>query len=508
MKSTKIISLSVLIFSKFAIAADVSLAPSVVIATSGTETEYSRFINILNNSFVYSSVTNKILNGSGNKSVLPVKQAPLYERILDQLSFFDLYFQKSLSVSGINNLNLDLHFLPTQNTTQGSLNILESTKYNINVLSDTLRSVVNPVIQYKKSEELYSVASLQAIRNSQISALNLRTAMHIATAPTAASNPSQWLLTSFSPISMGSQLKITESEKFIITSFLFPAYDYLTIFKAYFNNIKNVNTNVIRVEFIKTMNNPHLLDMAISFGNLTEKNPTSIYSMDVDLLNRSSKTQINNNTNLSLSTNSDFDLSKYLNLNASTNEKLKEIIKAIDIFDIKLVFHKVYFELNRLPIHDPSLAYLSNEKNINNLNLFLNENVGFDIKNLRFNPNKSVYNVVFALKPEFKAKLESSAWWTSAQDTIQSQLIKLLCSENKKAQGETSNCQFSMSDFNNKISVAFNNDLIKTYLSGVNFQISSHLKQSEKVMSDALHNASLKLLTVFNDNLQDTKKPN
>lgn len=508
MQKTKLVFLSfpILFFYSLAIALEPPPAPSVIVSASGTDVEYIKFINILNNSAIYSNVTNKILNGSGNKSLLPTKQASLLEKIMDQISFFDLYFQKSLSVSGIKNLNLDLHFLPTTNTASSSSIIPENARLSINSLTDEIKSITNANIQFKKTQDFYSTASLHSIRQSQLAALKFRTQLHLVTAATVASTPGHWLMASYSPISMGTQVKVTDSDKKFVTTFLFPAYDYIKLFKSYFSGTENQNTDVVRVEFIKNIDQPHLLDMAISFGSLTESNLTSVYTLDIDNLKNPEQRQSITKSNLALTANTGFNISQYLQLdNPKATETLNNLINALDIFDIKFVFHKIYFELDRLPIHNASFTYLENPENQNNLNLFLNSDIGFDIKNMKFNPAKSDYNIMFSFKPEFKAKLQNSSWW-NVQDNIQKELLSMICPNDTKSKGDISNCRFSMKDFNTKITNAFSSPVVQTYFDGIRLSTANQLQQAERIAEKTLQNLMADFVEKFRETSTKTQK--
>ena len=243
MKKTLLIKISILSLILSASVSAVELAPSVIISSNASEAEYSKLINIVNNSVVYSVVTNKILNGSGNNSFMPVKPVKPMGQILDQLSYFDLYLQKSLKQSGLNNLNLEMHLLPLENKVE-LLSDLKSKQAELNItnLVDSVRPLINASIKFENLKELYAKPSLDLIRQSQILAIQNRYPAKQENVQDSQVAKTLWLASSFLPLSVSSQFAVTEAKRQFKSTLIFPALGFPKMLNKSINGASPVNS--------------------------------------------------------------------------------------------------------------------------------------------------------------------------------------------------------------------------------------------------------------------------
>lgn len=427
--------------------------PSVIISSNAATTDYVKLVNVMNNSAAYSIVTSKILNGSGNEAPTKVPVLKPVAMAMDQLSYFDLYFQKNFKQSGINNVNLEMHLLPYENVIRNfqttSSKQIETT---VNGLADAVGEFAKANIKIQSRQELYSQSNLNNIRASQLSAIRERYPV-VANPPAVAGEQLQWLVGSYMPLSVSSQADISASAKNLKMTFVLPAIGFPKMLKENINGatrnepgmvplhfsskgtagtikmdpirsgaatftdvtfkpnaarraqlsaaeqtlFDQMNTSrAMRIELFKNLNQPHLMDMALSFGYLTRQNPKSVYEMNVDLPSSQEHARsLVKNSDFSMVIKGDVRLTNAVIPNAQV---LEAVNKILDMHEIRLVFHKVHLTLNRLPILDPAVRFV--ERSPANLDLFMNNDVGFDLRNINYVPEKSVINVVVSLNPQ------------------------------------------------------------------------------------------------------------
>ena len=561
MKKTLLIKISILSLILSASVSAVELAPSVIISSNASEAEYSKLINIVNNSVVYSVVTNKILNGSGNNSFMPVKPVKPMGQILDQLSFFDLYLQKSLKQSGLNNLNLEMHLLPLENKVE-LLSDLKSKQAELNItnLVDSVRPLINASIKFENLKELYAKPSLDLIRQSQILAIQNRYPAKQENVQDSQVAKTLWLASSFLPLSVSSQFAVTEAKRQFKSTLIFPALGFpkmlnksingaiasefgilplhlssrgikdtikmnpiessAVIFTdaTFYPNLERRNnltlvekaefdemnkSRALRVELIKDLNRPHVFDMALSFGYLPKTKVDSVNTMNVDEINsRTTAQKLIKNSDFAMVLKGNLLFDKYLISNDWIREKINDYYSSM--FEIRLVFHKVYMEMDRLPIANKSLKYLENPENQNNLDLFLNKDIGFDVKNLKYNSDKSIINVIVSIKPEVQKKIEDGSYF-SLDANIRRNILTSFCidsylfnSKDKINDSQLSKCQIitsSINEFKSNFIAKFINQTAMKYL---NIELKSSVQyqagQSEKLIDTAIEEVMVSLM--------------
>lgn len=440
------------------------IAPAVVISSTANEVEYSKLVNIMSNSIVYSAVTNKILNGSGNSSFVPLKQGKPVSILLDQISFFDLYLQKSLQQGRLENQTTEIHLLPVESRLSALADIqMKKTKSGINDLVDAIMPLFKVSVKHESPKSLYSKESLQSIRKSQLDALKLRYPLTTnQNSQLSIIESNKWMLASYLPISVSSKMQIDGEWRRFQSSFVFPAMGFP---KALYENIngmspgesgmiplhfssrgekntikmqsinssygtftdisfypnmerrnamKNLspeqvefdqmnNSRAVRIEFIKESTRPHAMGIALSFGYLPQ-NANSVASMNMDgNKTKDEATKLVKNSDFGLVIKGDMKIDKSLISNDFIRNKINEYYSSM--FDIRLVLHKAYFDLNRFPISDPSLKYLEEGMNQFKLDLFLNNDIGYELKNLKYRSDMSVVNLVISVKPEIQKKI-------------------------------------------------------------------------------------------------------
>lgn len=443
--------------------------PAVIIASTATQEQYIKLINVLNNSTAYSLVTSKILNGSGNNSYGP-KISPLkpVAMVMDQLSYFDLYFQKNFSQAQVGPMRVDLHLLPYENAVNNATTIAsKQLETSVNGLSDAVGEFAKATVKVQSYETLNSKENLNQIRQSQISALHQRYPVQESSPSGAMLDQVKWLVSSYLPISVSAQADVSASRKMLKSTFVMPAIGYpkvkalassingpvgdgLSIIPMHFSSKGTANTikmdpiisnaaiftditfvpnearraqlkteaermafdqmneaRVFRAELLKDLNNTHLIDAAFSFGYLNKSNPSSVYDMNVDLpASPEQARSLVQNSDMGMIIKGDVKFNKEMIANPKTLQLVNDYLASM--FDIRLVFHKVYMRLNRLPIADPSLKYLESASNVRNLDAFLNKDIGFDLKNSNYVPDLSTINVVVSVKPEVMNQIKNS----------------------------------------------------------------------------------------------------
>lgn len=539
-----------------------NLQPSMVVTSSTTQkSEIIKLFNVMNNSAAYATVTSKILNGSGNSAFQPIKMENPISQLLGQLSYFDLYLQRSLIENKVNNLQLGLHLLPQK---QEALNVDPVKGVNPNSLSnlvDLVNQTVRSYIKIKSQSELNNPTSLSEIRNNQLLALKERFPVKIYP---MSSQPdlimSNWLIQSFLPISASNQLDLNASTKIFKSIMLFPALGFPTILDKTIHagipnqfgiipmhltsrsipqtvKIDSIDSNVakftdivfspdkgrssvlnpaektefeqmlkaraLKVEIIKDLNQKHKIDFALSFGYLN-KNNSDIYSMNVDVpSSHENAVKLNRNIDFALVVKGDMLIDDYAIGNQTIRNKVNEYISSL--FDIRLVFHKVYLSLDRLPVSNPRLQSLNLPENSQNLDLFLNNDISYEIKNLKYIPEKSIMNVVISIKPEIKKAIEDGSFF-DGKNLIKKTILGSICfgfsleSANAKIPNpQLSECQFSfssVSDFKTNFVSRFINDKVAQQVGiEVAHSASYQAKVSEKNINEAAEAAILRLMT-------------
>lgn len=440
------------------------ISPVVIISSNANESEYTKLVNILSNATVYSTVTNKILNGSGNNSFVPLKQGKPVSVLLDQMSYFDLYMLKSLQQARLENQNTEIHLLPLENRLAGLADVqMKKTKSGINDLVDAIMPLFKTSVKFESPSQLNSKENLQLIRSSQLSALKLR--YPLTTDQSSQQNSleaNKWMLASYLPISVSAKIHLDGEWRRFQSAFIFPAMGFP---KALYQNINGMSpgqsgmiplhfssrgekntikmqpinssygsftdisfypnlqrrnamsnssadqrefdqiniSRALRVEFVKESTRPHVMGLGLSFGYLPQ-NASSVYSMNMDAVKtKDEATKLIKNADFGLVIKGDMKIDKALISNDFIREKINEYYSSM--FDIRLVLHKAYFDLNRLPISDPALKYLEEGMNQFKLDLFLNNDIGYELKNLKYRADMSVVNLVISVKPEIQKKI-------------------------------------------------------------------------------------------------------
>lgn len=545
------------------------LAPSVIISSSGNEGEYSRLVNIINNAVVYSAVTNKVLNGSGDKSFVPVKKTKPMAQILDQLSYFDLYFQKGLQQSRIDKMNLEVHLLPVEDKVAAASNIkMKQTEVGINGLVDAVRPLLKSSIKQQSLAELYSPSNLALVRNSQL--MSVKNRYPVVSEESAGSNQltkSQWMLSAFMPISVSSQSKIDSSSKQFRTSLVFPAIGYP---KSLYKNInggvegdtgiiplhmssrgvKNtvkmqpiyssqaIFTDVMfypsmdrrnamkytaerdefdainasramRVELIKNLYSPHMSDLALSFGYLP-KTAKSVDSMNMDdVKTKEDARKLVKYSDFGLVIKGDMNFDETIIGNEWIRNKINDYYSSM--FDIRLVFHKAYLEMSRIPVQDPSLKYLEQGANVLNLDLFMNKDVGFDLKNLHYNADKSIVNLVISVKPEVQKKIRDGSYF-SVDANIRRGILNSFCIDsmifnaNDKINDEQlTNCQLIFSSVDEFKSNFFSKFINRTAVKFLNIELKARTQQEATKAEVMIDEAVEDVMSSLMNELQTAK---
>lgn len=444
-------------------------APAVIIASTATQEQYVKLINVLNNSAAYSLVTSKVLNGSGNNSFGP--KIPVLKPVamaMDQLSYFDLYFQKNFSQAQIGPMRLDLHLLPYENAVNNATTVASKPiETSVNGLSDAVGEFAKATVKVQSYDTLNSKENLNLIRQSEISALHQRYPVQETSPSGSLIDQVKWLVSSYLPISVSAQADVSATNKILKSTFVMPAIGYpkvkalassingpvgegLSIIPLHFSSKGTTNTikmdpivsnaaiftdvtfvpneerraqlktegeraqfdqmneaRVFRLELLKNLNSTHLIDAAFSFGYLNKNNPTSIYDMNVDLpASPEQARSLVQNSDMGMIIKGDVKFNSEMIANPKTLKLVNDYLASM--FDIRLVFHKVYMRLNRLPIADPSLKYLESAANVRNLDAFMNQDIGFELKNSSYVPDLSTINVVVSVKPEVLNQIKSA----------------------------------------------------------------------------------------------------
>lgn len=438
-------------------------APSVVIASTATKEQYLKMINILNNATAYSLVTSKVLNGSGNNSFVPIKTTKPVAQILDEISYFDLYFQKNYMQAAVGDVKMDMHLLPYENVIRNYQAVSsKQTDTTVNGLVDAMGQFAKANIKLQTYPELNSAANMKLIRDSQLEAMKERYPVQ-RSASGGTIDQVKWLVSSYLPISVSAQVDIQGPKKLLKSTFVMPALGYPKLLNQNINGqarsefglipmhfsskgtagtikMPPINSNAaiftdisfepnlarknqlnaaeqaefdqinssraLRIELFKDLTKQHVMDMALSFGYLTQ-NPDSVYAMNVDLpATKENAIKLVKNSDMALVIKGDVLINKDMIANDTIRAKVNDYISSM--YDIRLVFHKVHLTMNRIPVQDGALKYLEAPANVTNLNMFLNKDVGFDIKNLKYVPEKSIINVIVSIKPEVKARIENA----------------------------------------------------------------------------------------------------
>ena len=169
-------------------------------------------------------------------------------------------------------------------------------------------------------------------------------------------------------------------------------------------------TRAMRVELIKNLFSPHMSDLAISFGYLP-KTAKSVDSMNMDdVKTKEDARKLVKYSDFGLVIKGDMKFDETIIGNDWIRNKINDYYSSM--FDIRLVIHKAYLEMSRIPVQDPSLKYLEQGANVLNLDLFMNKDVGFDLKNLHYNAEKSVVNLVISVKPEVQKKIKDGSFFS------------------------------------------------------------------------------------------------
>ncbi len=444
-------------------------APAVVIASNATQEQYVKIINVLNNSAAYSLVTSKVLNGSGNNTFGPkLPTLKPVAMVMDQLSYFDLYFQKNFSQAQIGPMRVDLHLLPYENAVNNASTVAsKQIETSVNGLSDAVGEFAKATVKVQSYETLNSKENLNLIRQSQIAALRQRYPVQETSASGSLLDQVKWLASSYLPISVSAQADIGAANKMLKSTFVMPAIGYpkvkalassingpvgegISIIPMHFSSKGTTNTikmepivsnaaiftdvtfvpnearrarlstegekvmfdqmneaRVFRVELLKNLNSTHLIDSAFSFGYLNKNNPTSVYDMNVDLpASPEQARSLVQNSDMAMVIKGDVKFNSEMIANPAHLKLVNDYLASM--FEIRLVFHKVYMRLNRLPIVDPSLKYLESAANVRNLDAFMNKDIGFELKNSSYVPDLSTINVVVSVKPEVLNQIKSA----------------------------------------------------------------------------------------------------
>jgi hypothetical protein len=444
-------------------------APAVIISSTASQEQYVKLINVLNNSTAYSLVTSKVLNGSGNNAIGP--KIPVLKPVamaMDQLSYFDLYFQKSFSQAQIGPMRVDLHLLPFENAINNATTVTsKQIETSVNGLSDAVGEFAKATVKIQSYETLNSKENLNLIRQSEISALRQRYPVQESSPSGRVIDQVKWLVSSYLPISVSAQAEVTAANKTLKSTFVMPAIGYpkvralassingpvgegLSIIPMHFSSKGTANTikmepivsnaaiftdvtfvpnearraqlktegerilfdqmneaRVFRVELLKNLNSTHLIDAAFSFGYLNRNNPTSVYDMNVDLpASPDQARSLVQNSDMGMVIKGDVKFNRQMIADPAKLKLVNDYLASM--FEIRLVFHKVYMRLNRLPISDASLKYLESAANVRNLDAYLNKDIGFELKNSSYVPDLSTINVIVSVKPEVLNQIKSA----------------------------------------------------------------------------------------------------